>query len=247
MLIHNNYLNVKHNQFSDEEYMVNQLWFLKHIFYDEIAAILDNNRQYLGLTNRFGDLFDCSSEILGHTFSIYRDSSLSSSVEKAEQEIINKKLPNDSVCQIKQNGQVKLYLIRKRPIINSATGNCLGIFTSAALLNLATHSNIIYRIMSGRQNKNEVILNEQLSDEQHQIVACLLMGFHQRKEIASILHNITNKEYSERQIKYYLTKLYQQYNCSTISELIELIINSTERDLKLPAFSIPETMNELNN
>lgn len=71
------------------------------------------------------------------------------------------------------------------------------------------------------------------------------MGFHQRKEIAYVLQNLTSKEYSDRQIKYFLTKLYQKYNCSSITELIELIINSSENDLRLPALNIPDMINSI--
>ena len=245
MLIHKDYSQTNTQEQSDEKYLLNQLWLLKHVFYDEIAAVLNADLQYLGISNKFANVFNCNSEILGHKFSIYTDNKLISDLDKSEQRIIKEKIAHDSVYQIKQGNEVKLYLIRKRPIVNPVTANCVGMFIFVALLNLATHSNIIYRIVSGQHYRNQLVPSEELSDEQHQIIACLLMGFHQRKEIASILQNVTNKEYSERQIKYFLSKLYQKYNCSSITELITLIINSHENDLKLPAFNSPDLVNEL--
>lgn len=245
MLIHKDYIQANTQEQSDEKYLLNQLWLLKHVFYDEIAAVLNADLQYLGISNKFANVFNCNNEILGHKFSIYTDNKLISDLDKSEQRIIKEKIAHDSVYQIKQGNEVKLYLIRKRPIVNPATSNCIGMFIFVALLNLATHSNIIYRIVSSQHYRNQLVPSEELSDEQHQIIACLLMGFHQRKEIASILQNVTNKEYSERQIKYFLSKLYQKYNCSSITELISLIINSQENDLKLPAFNSPDLVNEL--
>lgn len=246
MLIHEDYDLPQNNDFlSDEEYLLNQLWLLKHIFYNEIAAVVNTRLEYLGISNQFSEIFNCGSEILGRKFSIYNNSDLALKIEESECKIIQEKVFHESVYQIKQGNEIRLYYIRKRPIINPGTNNCVGIFISAALLNLAQHSNIIHRVMSGRQDKVDVVFKEELSEEQHQIIACLLMGFHQRKEIAYILQNLTSKEYSDRQIKYFLTKLYQKYNCSSITELIELIINSSENDLRLPALNIPEMVNNI--
>lgn len=246
MLIHEDYdLVTNEDSFSDDEYLLNHLWLLKHIFYNEIAAIVNTKLEYLGISNQFAEIFNCSSEILGRKFSIYNDSALALKIEESESKIIQKKTFHESVYQIKQGNEIRLYYIRKRPIINPVTNNCVGIFISAALLNLAQHSNVIHRVMSGRQEKVDVVFKEELSEEQHQIIACLLMGFHQRKEIAYILQNLTSKEYSDRQIKYFLTKLYQKYNCSSITELIELIINSSENDLRLPALNIPDMINSI--
>ena len=60
-----------------------------------------------------------------------------------------------------------------------------------------------------------------LTTQQQQIVFCLCLGYHSRKEIALILSKARNEQVSARRVKSELNALYEKSECSTAGDLIQ--------------------------
>ena len=238
MFIAKDYQNEVNNfpDLSDHEFMVRQVWQLSHIYTNELTSIKNTRHEFVAFTQKFAKEFGANAESLGKTAEILTGMSHDDYAKIHEQEeIIFKSLKfQDSIYLLKRNKDIINYALRKHPLVNPATNNCVGI-----LINTTRFTPGIFRKLM--LNKflpfNKVlpgIKSNELSEQQRQIAFCLLLGFHSRKEIAALLSNMTNTEYNETRIKNSLQALYNKFDCNTPGQLLNLI-SMGKINIELPA------------
>lgn len=81
-------------------------------------------------------------------------------------------------------------------------------------------------------------VNFELTSLQNQIIFCLLIGISNRKEIALTLKNITGQHITENQVKNSLQALYNDFKCSSVSQLVNLILME-QIPFEIPANTLP--------
>ena len=155
-----------------------------------------------------------------------------------EEKLIKNHEFQDSIYLLRKGKDVIDYIMRKHPLINPATNTCVGI-----LINTRRFVPGLFRriLLNKFMTIPKLQLNTsypELSKQQQQIVFCLLLGFHSRKEIATLLSSISNSEYSETQIKNALQALYNKFECHTPGQLLDLITIG-EIPVELPAGILP--------
>lgn len=209
---------------TDSEYLVEQIQHIRDIFSNETIALKNTNLEYLAFSRMFADTFGFDERILDSANDLDPSNKSQREVIGLERQVILNKVANDSTYQFKLDKQTNIYLMRRRPLINPSTNNCVGILIIARRIDPAVNRRVILKYFMG---KSEVGMSEPLTTEvteyQQQIINCMLLGFYQRKEIALMLKNMTNVESSEWQIKRQIQDLYQKFRCNSPSELINLI------------------------
>ena len=227
MIIHDAYKDALKNTaiFSDKEFLITQIWSLKHVYCNECAAIKNVNLALISYTNQFASSFNLTEESLGHTFKY--QSSISPEVldeiEMQELSIIANKQFKSTIFNYTNSGIYKNYLMYKRPLINPSTNNVVGILIFSVIFDPMIVRKFVNKFILPKPKAIQHTYNVQLTEQQHFIITCLLLGFHSRKEIASILGNATNKIYSEDQIKDVLRVLYRKLNCENTNDIVNLI------------------------
>lgn len=101
------------------------------------------------------------------------------------------------------------------------------------LLRIILHEQILLGGKSNAESMQHELMNLELTPLQQQLIFCILIGFTARKDITSILNHLTGEKYNEIKIKNTLQALYIKFNCSTTTQLIDLIIKSQIK-LNLP-------------
>lgn len=216
---------ISHRTQSNKEYLATQVWQLKCVFASEISAIKDINLEYLAFSKPFAEAFKFNESFLDRPMSI--SNSIEREIAEQEQRILVDKVMYDSLYQFKPEPNIEMYLMRKRPLINPVTGDCVGISILAAKLDIAKQRRVVLKYFMGQQISSESVLSTpELTDQQQQIIACILLGFQQRKDIAKILENITDNAYDEVRIKNQLQGLYQKYKCASLNELVNLVVSN---------------------
>lgn len=217
---------------SDEEFLITQIWNLKHIFFNELAAIKNTQLEYLAFSENFAESFKFNHMMLGKK--LPTENKADQEIVLTELEIINSKLPNDSIYQFKHQAGVQTYIMRKRPLINLQTGNCVGILILGGKLDPTTRRRMIRKYFMGKNIEQSIILpTKDLTQQEQDIIACLLLGFQHRKEIALILNEANTENYSERQIKHRLEDLYKKFNCTSLNELMDIVVNTHKDQVSL--------------
>lgn len=243
MHISDNYIDeiVNFEKLSNSQFMALQIWYLKHVFNHDIAAIKNKECEFVAFTRDFAEEFDVTEELLGKTsIAIPSDfeNKVYDEIMQQEKQIIKDTKLQDSIYLHKSKDVVSIYAVRKRPLVNPHTGETLGL-----LINTAKFiPNSIRKVLDEHflhlpQNTNN-IPDKGLSKLQQQIVFCLLLGFASRKEIANALSNYTGNEFNEIQVKNALQALYLKFECNTPNQLIDLVVNGTIK-LDIPADMLP--------
>jgi len=221
---------------SDHEYMVMQIWLLKNTFHHEISSIKNTQHEFVAFTKRFAAEFGGSELTLGKTAVGLPGVSIQdyTAIHDQEQRIINNHEFQDSIYLFRKNKEVINYVMRKRPLINPATHNCVGIFINISRVNPGIFRKLLISKLLPTTKTNSTIINYELTEQQQQIFFCLLLGFQSRKEIAAILSNLTKSEYNETRIKNSLQALYNKFDCHTPGQLLDLI-SASPIQVELPA------------
>ena len=131
----------------------------------------------------------------------------STAVCAQEQRIIDDLVVQESTYILNKNDKKLYFAVRKRPLVNPSTQNVVGILVVA--LKVAPfyfrgeHIKQAIKLSFSKNTAGKISLSEQ----QQQIVYCLLLGFHSRKEIAEILSHVTDEIFSETRIKKFATTI----------------------------------------
>lgn len=244
MFILNQYKSLPHNEQSNEEYLAVQIWQLKHVFFNEISAIKNVNLEYLAFSKPFAEAFKFDETLLDRPISAL--TMIEQEIIQQERQILIDKALHDSIYQFKPEPNIEMYLMRKRPLINPATGDCVGILILAAKLDMAKQRRIVLRYLLGKQiNSDSVLAPAEFTEQQQQILSCMLLGFQQRKEIARILENTTDNGYNEIKIKNQLQALYQKYNCASLNELVDVAVTNYKDVGQFVGFNLEEEVYNL--
>lgn len=221
---------------TDHEFMVRQIWQLRHVYINEITSIKNTDHEFVAFTQKFAEEFGATAESLGKTAETLTGMSQDDYAEIHEQEeIICKTLEfQDSIYLLKKNKDIINYVLRKHPLVNPATNNCVGILINTSKVMPGIFRKLMLNKFLPFNKVLPTIKSNELSEHQRQIAFCLLFGFHSRKEIAALLSNMTNTEYNETRIKNSLQALYNKFDCNTPGQLVNLI-SMGQINLELPA------------
>lgn len=243
MLIFNKYKPLPQTTQSNEEYLASQIWQLKHVFFNEMSAIKNSALEYLAFSKPFAEAFKLDNSILDKTKPVLN--LIDREIEQQEQQVIIDQIRNDSIYQ-SEKPNIDMYLMRKRPLTNPSTGDCVGILILAAKLDIAKERRVILRHFLGKQvHAGSTLPNAEFTQQQQQIITCILLGFQQRKDIAKILENMTNDNYDEIRIKNQLHTLYQKYNCTSLNELVDVVVANYKDVGQFPGANLNEEVYNL--
>jgi|GEM_PF-2561655 len=244
MLINKHYLEIinKIPAHNDKDYLQLQLDELSQLFFREASAIKNTDLEFIAFSNTFAEEFNFNHTYLGKKFEDIPDQDplLVESTTKQEQAILASKKPQNHLLYTKIRNKNHCYMVRKFPLINPATNNCVGLLvfpTKIDILNIRRMASI--HILNRTPNSS-IVINKKFSEKESLIITSLLLGFHKRKDIAAILEKWTKNEFSELQIRNSLQTLYERYKCNSTSELIELICTSQDAPYQLPGKLIPD-------
>lgn len=243
MFIANNYQTAVNNlpNLTNHEYMALQIWQLKHVFHNQIASIKNTRHEFVAFTERFATEFGTDSDLLGKTALCLAGMTKASyeEIHAQEENLITTHQFQDSMYLLKRNKEVVDYLIRKHPLINPTTNNCVGILINTRRFVPGLFRKILQSKFLPLPKFRIQVQNPELSEQQQHIAFCLLLGFHSRKEIATLLSTVTNSSYNETQIKNSLQALYNKFECHTPGQLLDLMTNG-QISVELPAKILPE-------
>ena len=224
---------------TNEEYFISQLWQLKHVFFNEAAAIKNSTLEYIAFTDQFASEFNLDENSLGSTLDTL-NKEVAEKIKHQELDIISQQKSQDTIYHFNQDGKLQTYIMRKKPLINPTTKDVLGIIIFAKRFDASVSRKLFVKQILGMHPVHQVLPDNDLSEQQQQIITCLLLGFHHRKEIASILANITDKSYSEARVKNELQTLYQKFKCNSPGELLNLIVTIGQAPIQFTGINIPE-------
>ncbi len=223
MLIFDKYKSSNSTIQSNEEFLITQVWNLKHIFFNEISAIKNIKLEYLAFSEPFAEAFQFNQTMLDKLHPT--SNKVDKEVAQQEQKIMLSKVQHDSIYQFKQQKNIDTYIIRKRPLVNPASNECVGVLILAAKADITFRRRLMLKhFIGGDVSPSSMLPQADLTKQQQEIITCLLLGFQQRKEIAAILESINGIRYNERGIKQRLEELYQKFNCTSLHELMDLVV-----------------------
>lgn len=221
---------------SDEDYLQLQLDELSQLFFREASAIKNTNLEFIAFSNTFAEEFNFDNFHLGKRFEDIPDQAplLVENIRKQDLSILASKTPQNSLLYTKIRNENKCYIVRKFPLINPATNNCVGILIFPTKIDMLNIRRMVSIQILKRTANSSIVIDKKFSEKESLIITSLLLGFHKRKDIAAILEKWTDNEFSELQIRNSLQTLYERYKCNSTSELIELICTSQDAPYQLP-------------
>lgn len=227
MFILNNYKDeiTKLPKLTDSEYMTLQISELTNLFHNQIAAIKNNQHEFVAFTNQFAKEFNADNNLLGKAASHLPNMSHNNYTEiyKQEEIIINNHEFQDSMYLLKKDNKVINYVIRKTPLVNPTTNNCVGILINTRRFVPDLFRRVMLSKFVSLPKYKKTLATPEMSEQQQQVAFCLLLGFHSRKEIVTILSTLSKSEYNETMIKNSLQALYNKFECHTPGQLLDLI------------------------
>ncbi len=228
--------------YSNEIFLALQIWQLQHVFCSEISAIKNPQLEFLAFSNEYAEAFHLSQEALGKKIKDIKivSQAMCKEIETQELNIIATGKSEDHLFHFTYGKQYTSYIMRKWPLINPATNDIVGILILATKFDVLQSRRLFLNYMLRKVYKAQQASDMRLTEQQRQIVACLLLGFHSRKEIALLLSGITNTYHSEIRIRSELHTLYQQLNCNNIGELLNLIAVAEGMQLNIPGVIVPD-------
>lgn len=238
MFIANNYQKDIDNlpNLTDHEYMTLQIWLLKNVFNNQIASIKNNNHEFVAFTDKFATEFGANDDLLCKAASLLPGMNDNDYIEIHNQEemIIKSREFQNSMYLLKKDNKVINYIMRKHPLVNPATNNCVGILINTRRFIPDLFRRVMLSKFIPLPKSNLETCPPELSEQQKQVAFCLLLGFHSRKEIATVLSTMNKSEYNETQIKNTLQALYNKFECHTPGQLLDLI-SAGKISIELPA------------
>ncbi|MBP9742630.1 MAG: hypothetical protein KBD37_04650 [Burkholderiales bacterium] len=226
---------------SDDQFLAWQILQLDFIFKHEIAAIKNISGEFLAFTQFFATEFNVTPDLLGKTGKFISpdfDVQIYEHVDVQEKFVINKLKPQRSLCIFRKNNIIMIYDMYKRPLVNPATNNVLGVHVIISKYIPNAIRQIIDKKLFKSHQYSINLANCTLSHLQNQIIFCLLLGYTTRKEITNILIYLTGTECSENRVKNALQALYEKFECNTPGQLIDLVI-SRQININIPAEIFP--------
>lgn len=223
MLILDKYKSSNFISQSNEEFLITQVWNLKHIFFNEISAIKNMNLEYIAFSEPFAEAFQFNQGMLDKRLKV--NNKVDQEIIQQEQALLQSKVQHDTIYQFKHQQHIDTYIMRKRPLINPANNECVGLLILAAKADITFRRRLMLKhFMGGDVSHSSMLPQADLTKQQQEIITCLLLGFQQRKEIAIILESINGTRYNERGIKQRLEELYQKFDCTSLHELMDLVV-----------------------
>lgn len=210
---------------NDQELLIMHAWQLKKIFNNEIAAIKNIDHQFVDFTSKFAEAFECTEELIGKTEGALPtvDKADYVEIERQERQIMQKLELQTSIYAFKKNEDVVMYIVRKRPLVNPSTKNCIGILINIGKMVPGALRSLFVNKSFPRALPSKDLSNIKLTDLQIQVIFCLLTGFQTRKEISSILNKVTSSVCNEIKVKNILRSLYNEFGCSTPTQLLDVV------------------------
>lgn len=200
---------------------------LQDIFCNEMIAIKNIELDYIAFSTPFAVEFSLAKEHLGTKGNHSMDESTKTTVLAQEQQIINEGKYQDFFCFYKKDDSTKTCTMRKRPLINPFTLQTVGLVTVVSNFGSGFMRKFLMRNLFPKPSKSSTIKSStQLNESQQHIVFCLLAGFYSRHEIATIIQNAANIDFNETKIKNSLQALYQKLECSSTTQLLDLILDN---------------------
>ena len=225
---------------NDEDFFCRYLWFIQHAFIDEMVLLKNQRCEFIAFTRCMAEEFNLGEEILGKTFNVAADvaDEVKDEIFRQEQQLLSSQLPQNSFYFYRKNNQINNYFVRKRPLINPATKNSVGIMVVTTKVRPNMQRRFIMKEFLGFSQQISLANKPNLGALHQQILFCLLLGINNRKEIANTLSSITGKEISENQIKNALQSLYKDFGCSSYVQLVTLTLNG-HIPFEIPDNTIP--------
>ncbi len=211
--------------YTNDEYLQLQVLLLSNIYYREIVAIKNIRLEYIAFSNAFSTTFGLTPDFLGKADKIpYISPKINLEIEKQELKLIKDRKPYETVLHLDSQLKNIPYLIKARPLINPSTQEVVGIIVFSVKIDLTRLRRMLLKAQKHKLIKEIPIVSPTLLTKNQQLViSCLLLGFHQRKTIATMLSKITKNEVNEILVKNTLQALYTKYSCNSTSELINLV------------------------
>lgn len=229
MLIHPDYVQiVNRKKFDDSEFLALHIWQIMNYPPDEMALIKNHYCEFLAITDKMAEEFNLTDDILGKTFkaALNVPTEIRDEVVHQEQHLIKTISRQTSFYFYRnQDGITKSYMVRKRALVNPDSCNVVGIIVNTE----PASPNLMRRFLITQDNLPKKISTpdgSNLTLLQKQIVLCLLTGINSRKEIAQLLSRLTDNEISDIKIKNSLQNLYKEFNCNTVQQLTDSLLNS---------------------
>ncbi len=229
-----------YSQLENEEFLIHYIWYLEHLFSNELALLKNCNREFIAITDLMAKEFNLGSNILGKTFDTVEDIPIEVRQEIKSQEIklLSEQTPQVSLYFYKKDNLIKNYLVRKRPLVNPHTKEAVGILVNTEAVIPNIHRKFIMSQFLGLSKQVLSYYKPNLPAIQQQILFCLLVGINSRKEIAETLTNITGNTVTENQVKNSLQVLYNEFGCNNATQLVNLVL-SDQIPFELPDSTIP--------
>ena len=209
----------------DKEFMQFVIHNCSQIFNREMFAVKNSNLEYIAISEEYATEFDLDNTHLGKKVVNTINDEKELLILQQEQEILEKYSNQDSIFFYQKNGITNYCGIRKRQLVNPSTNNIVGLLIVAGKFRPGLLRKYYLKLFVPPRKTPEINKDQKLTNNEQQIIFALLLGFHSRKEIASMLSNITNEEINEIKVKNRLNAVYQKFNCSNISQLLTLISN----------------------
>ncbi len=242
MLMTPDFLNFceQHPDLNDHEFLGRLIWYVKNVFNREMVAVKNSNCEFVALTDRMSEEFNLKEDILGKTFNIVPTVAqvVRDEIYLQEQQLLKDRIIQESFYFYKKDNNICNYTIRKRAIINPASDQVVGILVHTEKLLPNTYRKFIVHEFLNLADSKSKLEDPHLPPLHQQIIFCLLIGITSRKEIAATLSNITNQYCPENKIKNALSILYKKFNCSTPTELVNLVLTG-QIPLEIPEHTIP--------
>ena len=225
---------------NDENFFCRYLWLMNHSFTDEMLLLKNSKCEFIAFTEKMANEFNLSTQLLGKTFDAADDvaQKVKEEIFKQEQSLLKNQTPQNSFYFYRKENQINNYFVRKRPLINPATKNSVGIMVVTTKVRPNMQRRFIMKEFLGFSEPVLISSKPDLGTLHQQILFCLLLGINNRKEIANTLSKITGKEISENQIKNALQALYKEFDCSSYSQLVTLTLNG-QIPFQIPDQTIP--------
>lgn len=210
---------------TDRQFMQFVINNCNQIFNGEMIAVKNLSLEYIAISEEYAVEFDLNNSHLGRKIVSAINDEKEQIILQQEQEILEKHSKQDSIFFYQKNGKTNYCGIRKRQLVNPFTNNIVGLLIVAGKFRPGLLRKYYLKLFVPPKKILEINKEQKLTNNEQQIIFALLLGFHSRKEIASMLSNITNEEINEIKVKNRLNALYQKFNCSNISQLLTLISN----------------------
>lgn len=210
----------------NDEFLCFQIAQLQRLFVGELLAIKNIKLEYIAFSESYAVEFDLDGCHLGTQGGEGIDDITQNMILAQEQQVIYECGCQDSSYFYKKNNSLKVCGVRKRQLVNPATGDAVGLVIVASKFDPGFVRKIFIRKLFPQVVKFKSNFNANLTDYQQQVAFCLLVGFHSRREIAQILHGSVNSEVNENKIKNSLQMLYHKFDCNSTSQLLSLIANN---------------------